>query len=58
MAGSAHKADIRELHGSDGVDVSQWAGSSSGLLDDSDVDEVASAIQPGSAAAVIVYENK
>jgi len=57
-AGSAHKADIRELHGSDGVDVSQWAGSSSGLLDDSDVDEVASAIQPGSAAAVIVYENK
>jgi len=38
--------------------VSQWAGSSSGLLDDSDVDEVASAIQPGSAAAVIVYENK
>ena len=30
----------------------------SGLLDRSDVDEIAAAIQPGSVAVVVVYENR
>ena len=50
--------DVRELGTSAAVDLSAWAGASSGLLDDSDVGEIAAAIQPGSAAAVIVYENR
>ena len=57
-AGSTRKVDVRELGTSDAVDLSAWAGASSGLLDDSDVGEIAAAIQPGSAAAVIVYENR
>jgi hypothetical protein len=59
-AGGARKADAGELElgGSGAVDLSAWAGSSSGLLDDTDVGEIAAAIQPGSAAAVIVYENR
>lgn len=57
-AGSTRKVDVRELGTSDAVDLNAWAGASSGLLDDSDVGEIAAAIQPGSAAAVIVYENR
>ena len=57
-AGNTRKVDVRELDTSDVVDLSAWAGASSGLLDDSDVGEIAAAIQPGSAAAVIVYENR
>jgi uncharacterized protein DUF6325 len=43
-------------HGGD-VDVTMWAGASSGLLDQSDIDEVAAVIEPGSLAGVLVYEN-
>ena len=56
--GNASKVDVADLANSDGVDLSAWAGASSGLLDRSDVDEIAAAIQPGSVAAVIVYENR
>ena len=57
-AGNASKVDIGELANPDGVDLSVWAGASSGLLDRADVDEIAAEIQPGSVAAVIVYENR
>ena len=57
-AGGASKVDVDKLAKPDGVDLSAWAGSSSGLLDRTDVDEIAAAIQPGSVAAVIVYENR
>jgi uncharacterized protein DUF6325 len=57
-AGNAGKADVGELANPDGVDLSVWEGASSGLLDRADVDDIAAAIQPGSVAAVIVYENR
>lgn len=57
-AGNARKADVDELGSPDGVDLSAWVGASSGLLDRTDVDEIAAAMQPGSVAAVIVYENR
>ena len=47
-------ADVE--HGGD-VDVTIWDGASSGLLDQSDIDEVAAAIEPGSLAGILVYEN-
>jgi hypothetical protein len=43
-------------HGAD-VDITQWQGSFSGLLDQNDVDAVSSVMQPGSLAGIIVYEN-
>jgi len=43
-------------HGGD-VDVTMWDGASSGLLDQSDIDEVATVIEPGSLAGILVYEN-
>lgn len=57
-AGNASKIDVDELSNPDAVDLSPWKGASSGLLDRADVDEIAAAIQPGSVAAVIVYENR
>ena len=56
--GNASKVDVDELANPDAVDLSVWKGASSGLLDRTDVDEIAAAIQPGSVAAVIVYENR
>ena len=57
-AGNARKAEVAELGGSASADISAWIGASSGLLDDADVSHVAAEIQPGAAAAVIVYENR
>ena len=56
--GNASKVDVDKLANPDGVDLSAWAGASSGLLDRADVDQIADAIAPGSVAAVIVYENR
>jgi len=57
-AGNARKIDVSELPNPDAVDLGAWTGASSGMLDDSDVGEIAAAISPGSAAAVIVCENR
>jgi hypothetical protein len=35
-----------------------FEGASSGLLDEDDIDAAAEAIQPGSSAGLIVYENR
>jgi len=57
-AGGIRRAEVSELGDADGVDLSVWAGASSGLLDEADLTELAAAIEPGAAAAVIVYENR
>ena len=57
-AGRTGKVDVSELANPGGVDLSAWKGASSGLLDRTDVDEIAAAIQPGSVAVVVVYENR
>jgi len=58
-AGStAKKVDVWEFAVPEGVDLSTWAGASSGLLDDSDVTQIAAAMQPGSVAVVVIYENR
>ncbi len=55
--GTVRKVPLHAVeHGSD-IDVTMWEGASSALLDQSDVDEVASAIGPGSLAGILVYEN-
>ena len=41
-----------------GGDLTAFAGASTGLLDDDDAAKVAREIEPGSAAVVIVYENR
>jgi Family of unknown function (DUF6325) len=55
--GAVRKVALGDVeHGSD-IDPTMWDGASSGLLDQSDMDEVASAIEPGSLGGILVYEN-
>ena len=56
--GKSKKIDAWEFAVPGGVDLSAWAGASSGLLDNSDVTEIAAAMQPGSVAVVVIYENR
>ena len=56
--GTSRKVDVWEFAVPEGVDLTAWAGASSGLLDDSDVGEISAAMQPGSVAVVVIYENR
>jgi hypothetical protein len=56
--GKSKKVDVWDFAVPEGVDLTAWAGASSGLLDDSDVGEVSAAMQPDSVAVVVIYENR
>jgi Family of unknown function (DUF6325) len=56
--GTSKKVDVWEFAVPAGVDLSAWAGASSGLLDDSDVSQISEVMQPGSVAVVVIYENR
>ncbi|MFD3543164.1 DUF6325 family protein [Streptomyces sp. NPDC058662] len=44
--------------GADSFGLSVFEGASSELLDQEDLDEAGNALQPGNAAAILVYENR
>ena len=54
--GKVSTVEVADVEHSDALDERLW-GLSSGLLDQSDIDEVAAAIEPGSLAGILVYEN-
>ena len=54
--GSLGVVDVAGLDTDPGLDLSTFARASSGILDQSDIDEVGAAIGTGSVAAVLVYE--
>jgi len=57
LDGTVQRVALSEVeHGGD-VDVTIWEGASSGLLDESDLDQVGAVIERGSLAGVLVYEN-
>jgi hypothetical protein len=51
--GSVVTLDISEL----GAELAVFEGATSGLLSDEDVTEAGSALEPGTSAALLVYEN-
>ena len=55
--GSIAAVEISDLDGDGQLDLSVFEGASSGLLGQDDLDEAASAIEPGSSAGILVYEN-
>lgn len=55
--GSVAGLEISEL-GDQVEEFALFSGASSGLLSDEDVGEAAQALEPGTSAAVIVYENR
>lgn len=55
--GDVEAIEISEL-GGDGIGFADLAGARSGLLGDDDVTEAAAALEPGTIAVLLVYENR
>jgi hypothetical protein len=55
--GSITAVEISDLDGDGQLDLSVFEGASSGLLGEDDLNEAAAAIEPGSSAGILVYEN-
>jgi Family of unknown function (DUF6325) len=55
--GSTTAVALADLDGDGQLDLAVFEGAASGLLDDDDVAQSAALVQPGSAVAVLVYEN-
>lgn len=55
--GTFTAAAVADFDGDGTLDLALFSGVESGLLDDDDLKEAADLIEPGSAVAVMVYEN-
>ncbi|MER7467409.1 DUF6325 family protein [Streptomyces sp. NPDC097981] len=55
LDGSVTAVELKDFAGD--VDLSVFEGASSGLLDQSDIDDAGNALEPGNSAGIIVYEN-
>ncbi|WP_229343068.1 DUF6325 family protein [Streptomyces flavotricini] len=55
LDGSVTAVELNDFGGE--VDLSVFEGASSGLLDQSDIDDAGAALEPGNSAGIIVYEN-
>ncbi|WP_329286571.1 DUF6325 family protein [Streptomyces sp. NBC_00691] len=56
--GSVSGLEIADLTGDGELDLAVFEGVSSGLIGQDDLEEAASALQPGSSAGILVYENR
>jgi hypothetical protein len=56
--GSLAVMELSDIDADGQFDFGLFAGVSSGLLDESDLKEAANAVEPNSAAAIMVYENR
>lgn len=56
--GSVAGIEISDLDADGEIDLAIFEGASSNLLDQSDLDEASSALQPGSSAAIVIFENR
>ncbi|WP_181449607.1 DUF6325 family protein [Streptomyces cyaneus] len=55
--GSVTGMEIADLTGDGALDLAVFEGASSGLLDQDDIDEAGTALEPGSSAGILIYEN-
>jgi Family of unknown function (DUF6325) len=56
--GSVATLELGSLDGGDGIDFSAFEGASSGLIGEDDLEEAAALLEPGTSAAVLVWENR
>jgi hypothetical protein len=57
-SGALVSIDLADLDADGTIDVAVFEGVSSGLLDDGDLADAASVIEPGSSAAILIFENR
>jgi hypothetical protein len=55
--GSVVGMEIADFTGDGALDLAVFEGASSGLLGEDDIEEAASALEPGNSAGILVYEN-
>jgi hypothetical protein len=56
--GTVVRLNLADLEQEEQADLAVFEGASSGLLDQEDLDQTAAVIAPGSAAGLLVYENR
>ncbi len=56
--GSMRALELQDIDHDGQFDLAVFAGASSGLLSESDLSEAASVIEPGSAAGILIFENR
>jgi hypothetical protein len=56
--GTLRAAELRDLDLDGDLDLTLFEGATSGLLDDSDLADAASVVDPGSSAAILLFENR
>lgn len=56
--GSVVVLEVKDVAGDGRLDVNTLQGASSGVLGRDDIDEAAAVIEPGSAAGILIYENR
>ncbi len=56
--GSMQVLELQDIDLDGQFDLAVFAGASSGLLDQSDLTEAASVIEPGSSAGILIFENR
>ncbi|MFC9290443.1 DUF6325 family protein [Streptomyces sp. NPDC057052] len=55
--GSVSGMEVADLTGDGALDLAVFEGASSGLLGQDDIEEAATALEPGCSAGILVYEN-
>ena len=56
--GATRRLELRDIDKDGQLDLAVFDGASSGLLDESDVADAGSVIDPGSSAGILVFENR
>jgi hypothetical protein len=58
MDGSMRAIELRDVDRDGQFDMAKFEGASSGLLDDTDIADARSVIEPGSSAGILIFENR
>ena len=58
LDGTVTVLELQDIDGQLETDLSVFYGASSGLLDETDIGEGAAAVEPGSSAGILIYENR